>query len=935
MLEDTFWEEDIWEYKSKRKPKPAHPNNCSQSNPESVGKATDGRYQSKRKRNKKGTTEDKDKLKDHRACLGETDCQLTVGSSQNSSPSSEIQQSQSKETTPRKQHCRTHRNKHVSPKVRPVYDGHCPSCQMPFSSLIGQTPRWHVFECLDSPPISDTECPEGLLCTSTIPSHYKKYTHLLLAQSRSSNEPLSSPSQGSASLSIQSHVLAGHFTAAKPDSSCDLEERWPVHLKTEKLTKVLDDSLLMIQCLETSQLPAETNRKIPSSRTSQTSLIPQRTEFVEKDKPVGGGLPLAEDALNSQSGSQSLPSPENDCEGCEISYSPLQSDEDEDTYDIDDSQQELFFTQSSKGSSQEEEDSAIFEKFHDPFPKSGEGICPTAKSPVTQAKSSGLYKGHVLQDSFQLLSHTESRLSQDDPPSADAGFHLFSPALASNYQTTKAKPAEREFHSLGSSHQKQKAETSAVGNQISLPLRTSAIAKPLEKEGGEGLPLHPTQSQVRGLQSKGSSATIANSACAYRKAERRSSTPLAKSLSISPPRPKSNASQPSKKAMKQMDIGVFFGLPPKRQEETSPRKGALEGPKVNPVVSPKEKRPRLCKRKAEDSLSDLELDLGNLNESQHSMELFGERAQHRRKRHKKSNSPREGTDQRRSGHLIKDPELGAVGLNKSKAFVRRTHGRPQRGNGNISESSGARELRTCPFYKRIPGTGFTVDAFQYGKVEGCTAYFLTHFHSDHYAGLSKDFTLPIYCSEITGNLLKKKLRVQEQYIHQLPMDTECTVDGVKVVLLDANHCPGAVMVLFRLPNGTVILHTGDFRADPSMERSLLAGHQVHTLYLDTTYCSPEYTFPSQQEVIQFAINVAFEAVTLNPRALIVCGTYSIGKEKVFLAIAGVLGSKVGMSQEKYKTLHCFNIPEVSSLITTDMCNSVVHLLPMMQVNFKQ
>ncbi|XP_036029234.1 DNA cross-link repair 1A protein isoform X5 [Onychomys torridus] len=617
-----------------------------------------------------------------------------------------------------------------------------------------------------------------------------------------------------------------------------------------------------------------------------------------------------------------------------LHQSLTQSDEDEDTYDIDDSQQELFFTQSSKGSSQEEEDSAIFEKFHDPFPKSGEGICPTAKSPVTQAKSSGLYKGHVLQDSFQLLSHTESRLSQDDPPSADAGFHLFSPALASNYQTTKAKPAEREFHSLGSSHQKQKAETSAVGNQISLPLRTSAIAKPLEKEGGEGLPLHPTQSQVRGLQSKGSSATIANSACAYRKAERRSSTPLAKSLSISPPRPKSNASQPSKKAMKQMDIGVFFGLPPKRQEETSPRKGALEGPKVNPVVSPKEKRPRLCKRKAEDSLSDLELDLGNLNESQHSMELFGERAQHRRKRHKKSNSPREGTDQRRSGHLIKDPELGAVGLNKSKAFVRRTHGRPQRGNGNISESSGARELRTCPFYKRIPGTGFTVDAFQYGKVEGCTAYFLTHFHSDHYAGLSKDFTLPIYCSEITGNLLKKKLRVQEQYIHQLPMDTECTVDGVKVVLLDANHCPGAVMVLFRLPNGTVILHTGDFRADPSMERSLLAGHQVHTLYLDTTYCSPEYTFPSQQEVIQFAINVAFEAVTLNPRALIVCGTYSIGKEKVFLAIAGVLGSKVGMSQEKYKTLHCFNIPEVSSLITTDMCNSVVHLLPMMQVNFK-
>jgi DNA cross-link repair 1A protein len=41
--------------------------------------------------------------------------------------------------------------------------------------------------------------------------------------------------------------------------------------------------------------------------------------------------------------------------------------------------------------------------------------------------------------------------------------------------------------------------------------------------------------------------------------------------------------------------------------------------------------------------------------------------------------------------------------------------------------------------------------------------------------------------QITGNLLKKKLRVQEQYIRQLPMDTECVVDSVKVVLLDANQ----------------------------------------------------------------------------------------------------------------------------------------------------
>lgn len=51
-----------------------------------------------------------------------------------------------------------------------------------------------------------------------------------------------------------------------------------------------------------------------------------------------------------------------------------------------------------------------------------------------------------------------------------------------------------------------------------------------------------------------------------------------------------------------------------------------------------------------------------------------------------------------------------------------------------------------------------------------------------------------------------------------------------------------------------------------------------------SYCSPEYTFPRQQEVINYAANTAFELVTLNPRTLVVCGSYSVGKEKVFLGM---------------------------------------------------
>uniref|UniRef100_A0A8D2AVF9 DNA cross-link repair 1A protein n=1 Tax=Sciurus vulgaris TaxID=55149 RepID=A0A8D2AVF9_SCIVU len=935
MLEDTFLEEDIWEYKSKSKPKLVHSNNCSENIPKSVEKATDGKYQSKRKRNKKRNIEAKGRV-DCEMCLGEKDCQASVSSSQNSSCGDGIGQSQDQVTTPRRH--RTHKLKQVSPKTRPVHDGYCPYCQMPFSSLLGQTPRWHVFECLDSPPLSETECPDGLRCTSTIPSHYKRYTHFLLAQSRASTDPFSFPTR----------VAGGSFSETQPDFSCSLEERWSVHQKqTENLKIVSNDPLLMTQCLKKSQPPTETNKKISpaNSQTSQQAL--HFTAFVQNDKLVGTGLPFPN---NSQG--TNLPLPENDFSSCEISYSPLQSDEE--TYDIDekldDSQQELFFTESSKDGSLEEDDNSCtnFKKLAGPFLKDLEESCPKVNSFLTQDKhTEESYKCSAL-DSAQLNSQSESSISYDDPEYADGWVLSFSPALrgepaASNCQNTKAKSDEPDFHSSQPNKQKQVIENPTV------PLLQSKMSKPFESQGGECLSFPLTQSKIRQLPSENfCTRNDANSAHSCRKVlygevtvlntEKTSSTPTAtkSSLKILPSGPKCSARHPSTKAMKQMDIGVYFGLPPKRKEEKSLGESAVEGMNLNPVVSPNGKRSRQCKRKAEKSLSDLEFDAKDLNASQLSVELPAERSQRQRKRHKKSNSPQEGAHRKRSSHLINNTEWGSTNSSKENTFIRSGHGRLRRGYMRFSESSNAGELskKTCPFYKKVPGTRFTVDAFQYGVVEGCTAYFLTHFHSDHYAGLSKNFTFPVYCSEITGNLLKSKLHVQEQYVHPLPMDTECVVDGVRVVLLDANHCPGAAMILFYLPNGAAVLHTGDFRADPSMERSLLAGQKIHTLYLDTTYCSPEYTFPSQQEVIQFAINTAFEAVTLNPHALVVCGTYCIGKEKVFLAIADVLGSKVGMSQEKYKTLRCLNIPEINSLITTDMCSSLVHLLPMMQINFK-
>lgn len=41
-----------------------------------------------------------------------------------------------------------------------------------------------------------------------------------------------------------------------------------------------------------------------------------------------------------------------------------------------------------------------------------------------------------------------------------------------------------------------------------------------------------------------------------------------------------------------------------------------------------------------------------------------------------------------------------------------------------------------------------------------------------------------------------------------------------------------------------------------------------------------------------------------------------------------------MFQEKYETLQGLSVPEVNSLITTGMCNSLIHFLLIMKINFK-
>jgi DNA cross-link repair 1A protein len=181
--------------------------------------------------------------------------------------------------------------------------------------------------------------------------------------------------------------------------------------------------------------------------------------------------------------------------------------------------------------------------------------------------------------------------------------------------------------------------------------------------------------------------------------------------------------------------------------------------------------------------------------------------------------------------------------------------------------------RTCPFYKILPGMSICVDAFRYGAVEGCQGYFLSHFHSDHYIGLTSSWHHgPIYCSRVTGNLVRQQLRVDPKWVVDLEFEEETDVpntDGVRVTMISANHCPGSSLFLFQKvigkdknPKVQRVLHCGDFRACRAhLEHPLLRPdvadiltgktkeQKIDVCYLDTTYLNPKYAFPCQEDVI--------------------------------------------------------------------------------------
>ncbi|KAM0020454.1 putative sterile alpha motif domain, DNA repair metallo-beta-lactamase [Helianthus debilis subsp. tardiflorus] len=267
-------------------------------------------------------------------------------------------------------------------------------------------------------------------------------------------------------------------------------------------------------------------------------------------------------------------------------------------------------------------------------------------------------------------------------------------------------------------------------------------------------------------------------------------------------------------------------------------------------------------------------------------------------------------------------------------------GKTKSNNGNKRSGTkmnfSNKKFRDTPSWCSITGTPFRVDAFKYLRRD-CFHWFLTHFHADHYGGLTKSFCHgKIYCSLITAKLVNLKIGIPWEKIEVLPLNQKINIAGVDVTCFDANHCPGAVIILFEPPNGKAILHTGDFRFSEDMTKIASLQTRVHTLVLDTTYCDPQYDFPKQEAVIQYVLE-AIQAEAFNPKTLFLIGSYTIGKERVFMEVARVLQKKIYVTAAKMRVLECLGMPkEDMQWLTLDERESHIHVVPMWTLaNFKR
>lgn len=182
------------------------------------------------------------------------------------------------------------------------------------------------------------------------------------------------------------------------------------------------------------------------------------------------------------------------------------------------------------------------------------------------------------------------------------------------------------------------------------------------------------------------------------------------------------------------------------------------------------------------------------------------------------------------------------------------------------------------------------------------------------------------------------ISVQEHFLHVLELNEKVEINDWEITALDANHCPGAIMLFFKNSlSGKCLVHTGDFRACHQMESEPIFWNNVDidALYLDTTYIAEKYAFCTQYESITQGKKLikSFQENHPNKKILYVCGSYLVGKEKFWSALADEYDLKVWSEKNRRKALEAMNEENLMRLLVDDPYQANMHILAMVKLSY--
>ena len=158
--------------------------------------------------------------------------------------------------------------------------------------------------------------------------------------------------------------------------------------------------------------------------------------------------------------------------------------------------------------------------------------------------------------------------------------------------------------------------------------------------------------------------------------------------------------------------------------------------------------------------------------------------------------------------------------------------------------------------------------------------FLSHAHSDH-VKLSKKSEF--FATKATIELVKQ--RYGDAKFNELEFNKKNKFEGFDLELSPNGHILGSAQAKFTTDAKDYVF-TSDFRLQDSLFFKGAAPIPCETLVLETTFGTPEYVFPKQEEVVASITNW----VSKNAKnGLVLLSGYSLGKSQELTKIANEAG----------------------------------------------